>query len=100
MNDAFWLRTTSPEMSEGWCASLKDLVTALRDTWTMGVLNPYDQPQWALVFFMQGSFMIISALVLVCSMTPAWRIATLCVLAIWSLDWSRRLGDRMFCLPH
>lgn len=93
-SDAFWLNTTTPLPSDGWQQAFKDLVSGLRGTWVYWGVNPYDQPQWALVFLLQGSVMIISALSLVISMTPGWRTVTLVILAFWSLNWSRVIADR------
>lgn len=94
MSDAFWLRSSTPAPSASWPLAVKDLFAALKSTWVIGAGNPYDQPQWVLVFFVQASVMIISALFLVITMTPRWRSVTLCVLAYCSLNWSRVIGDR------
>ncbi|EHY59611.1 hypothetical protein HRR83_001117 [Exophiala dermatitidis] len=92
-SDAFWLNTTTPVPSDGWQQAIKDLLSALRGTWVYWGQNPYDQPQWALVYLLQGSVMVISALSLVISMTPLWRTVTLFILTFWSLNWSRIIGD-------
>ncbi|EXJ78093.1 hypothetical protein A1O3_09254 [Capronia epimyces CBS 606.96] len=92
-SDAFWLSTTTPRPSDSWQQAFKDLIAGLRGTWVYYGGNPYDQPQWALVYLLQGSVMIISALSLVISMTPFWRTVTLVILSFWSLNWSRIIGD-------
>ncbi|EXJ88473.1 hypothetical protein A1O1_05403 [Capronia coronata CBS 617.96] len=92
-SDAYWLNTTTPLPSDGWPQAVKDLMSALQRTWLYYGENPYDQPQWALIYLLQGSVMIISALSLVISMTPLWRTVTLVILSLWSLNWSRVIGD-------
>ncbi|OAP63767.1 hypothetical protein AYL99_02994 [Fonsecaea erecta] len=92
-SDAYWLNTNTPQPSLTWAQAVLDLFHGLRATWTYGDENVYDQPQWALVYLLQGSIMIISALSLVVTMTPTWRTITLLFLAYWSLNWSRMIGD-------
>ncbi|OAL25265.1 hypothetical protein AYO22_05142 [Fonsecaea multimorphosa] len=94
-SDAYWLYTNTPEPSPTWADAVLDLFGALRATWTYGDENEYDQPQWALVYLLQGSIMIISALSLVVTMTPTWRTITLLFLAYWSLNWSHMTADRI-----
>ncbi|KAK5507868.1 hypothetical protein LTR07_011092 [Exophiala xenobiotica] len=93
MSDAFWLTTTTPRPSTTWLQALQDLLAGLSATWRYGPENPYDQPQWALIYLLQGSFMVISALFLTAAMTPAWRTVTISVLVCWSLNWSWLIGD-------
>ncbi|KIX01611.1 uncharacterized protein Z518_09337 [Rhinocladiella mackenziei CBS 650.93] len=92
-SDAFWLKSNTPGASPSWTQALRDLLAGLKATWVFGDENPYDQPQWALVYLLQGSVMIISALTLVISMIPLWRTVTLFILAFWSLNWSWTIGD-------
>lgn len=94
LSNAYWLYTTSPRPSESWPQAFHHLLSGLEGTWLLGWENVYDQPQWALVYLLQGSFMIITALFLVMPMTPLWRTTTLLILAYWSLNWSQMLGDR------
>ncbi|KAK6383972.1 hypothetical protein LTS17_003264 [Exophiala oligosperma] len=93
LSDAFWLNNTTPLPSANWLKAVQDLLRGLSATWAFGPENPYDQPQWALIYLLQGSFMIISALFLTATMTPTWRTATLSVLIGWSLNWSWLIGD-------
>lgn len=92
-SDAFWLAANSPTASESFFGALVDLKNALLNTWCIHDDNPYDQPQWALVYLLQGSMMIIIALLITVNMTPVWRNLSLITLAIWSLDWSHDYGD-------
>ncbi|OAL35211.1 hypothetical protein AYO20_05465 [Fonsecaea nubica] len=92
-SDAYWLYTNTPEPSPTWPQAVLDLLGALWATWIYGDENEYDQPQWALIYLLQGSIMIISALLLVVTMTPTWRTVTLLFLAYWSLNWSQLIGD-------
>lgn len=92
-SDAFWLNVNTPDMSDTWTQAFKDLVTALQATWLFGHHNTYDQPQWAMVYLLQGSIMTIGALSLTINMTPLWRCVVLFLLAIWSMNWSHVIGD-------
>jgi hypothetical protein len=94
LSDAYWLNANTPLPSPSWPQAFADLLNGIASTWTFGSENQYDQPQWALVYLLQGSVMIISVLLLVTSMTPVWRTVTLVVLSIWSLNWSWVIGDR------
>ena len=93
-SDAFWLHANTPRPSSDWLMAVIDLFKGLRATWVYGDQNVYDQPQWALIYLLQGSIMIITVLFLVVNMTPVWRTVTLLFLAYWSLNWSHMLGDR------
>lgn len=93
-SDAFWLRDTSPTPSPDAWAAVRDLKNALRDTWLLGRGNYYDQPQWAMIHLLQGSTMVMMALVITVNMRPRWRTLSLLLLSVWSLDWSRELRDR------
>ena len=93
-SDAFWLNVNTPQPSSDWSVAVIDLFHGLKATWVYGDQNPYDQPQWALIYLLQGSIMIISALSLVVTMTSTWRTVAIVFLAYWSLNWSRILGDR------
>lgn len=92
-SDAYWLKVHTPFMSATWTQALKDLLAALQATWLFGYHNPYDQPQWALVYLLQGSIMIIGVLFLTINMTPYWRSVTLGSLVLWSMNWSHAIGD-------
>jgi len=94
LSDAYWLNENTPLPSSSWPHAFADLLDGLTSTWMFGVENQYDQPQWALVYLLQGSVMIISVLLLVTSMTTFWRTVTLAILSIWSLNWSWMIGDR------
>ncbi|KAJ9610439.1 hypothetical protein H2200_005216 [Cladophialophora chaetospira] len=98
-SDAFWLHTNTPKPSKNGYEAVGDLLYGLKATWIYRLENPYDQPQWALIYLLQGSIMIISALSLVVTMTSRWRTVTLFLLTCWSLDWSGMLGDPLtgFC---
>ena len=95
-SDAFWLHENTPSPSSDWYRAVADLFHGLKATWVYGEQNPYDQPQWALIYLLQGSIMTISVLSLVVTMTPRWRTATLFSLALYSLNWSHMLGDRKY----
>lgn len=97
-SDAYWLNTNTPEPSPDWSTAVIHLFDGLKATWIYGDQNVYDQPQWALIYLLQGSIMIISALSLVVTMTPTWRTVTLFFLAYYSLNWSEVMGDRKYIL--
>ena len=92
-SDAYWLNTYTPLPSENIFKAVIDLKDALKHTWMFGIDNIYDQPQWALIYLLQGSLMIIGALLLTVNMAPLWRTGSLFVLSFWSLDLSRVIGD-------
>jgi peptidoglycan/LPS O-acetylase OafA/YrhL len=98
-SDAYWLYENTPKPSPDWPSAVVDLFHGITATWKYGPENPYDQPQWALVYLLQGSIMIISALSLVVPMLPKWRVIVLCFIAYWSLNWSRLAGDRRSLTP-
>lgn len=93
-SDAFWLEANTPEPSLNIFAAFVDLKSALVNTWLLATDNVYDQPQWALIYLLQGSLMTILALLMTINMTPLWRTLSLGILAFVSLDWSHRIGDR------
>ena len=92
--DAYWLYTYTPVMSYSWGMALEDLIRAMRATWTLGTINVYDQPQWALIYLLMGSMMVFCALLMTVNLRPGWRMATLGVFALWSFDWSYKNRDR------
>ncbi|KAL9639971.1 MAG: hypothetical protein Q9204_000880 [Flavoplaca sp. TL-2023a] len=53
-SNAYWLYTTSPNPSSSWGTAVEDLVHAIRTTWIYNPENPYDQPQWALLYLLQA----------------------------------------------
>jgi peptidoglycan/LPS O-acetylase OafA/YrhL len=92
-SDAFWLSNNTPEPSLNIFAAFVDLKDALVDTWLLATDNQYDQPQWALIYLLQGSLMIILVLTMTIRMTPLWRTVSLVILAFMSLDFSHHIGD-------
>lgn len=94
-SDAFWLAITSPRKSSSWSMAIDDLVRAVRDTWMFDPNNPYDQPQWALLYLLLGSMICFSALLMFVNLTPMWRV--MCVIAAWcwSWNWDLKMGSRM-----
>ena len=93
-SDAYWLYTYTPTPSDSWGTAIEDLVNGLRATWTLGIENPYDQPQWALLYLFQGSMMIFIALLITVNLTPFYRALTLIFFAFWSFDLSYKFRDR------
>jgi Acyltransferase family len=75
-SDAFWLRETSPPPSSTWNVALQDLFQAIFDTWVRGV-NVYDQPQWTLLWLLQGSMAVFIVLLATITVTPKARVAIL-----------------------
>ena len=56
--------------------------------------NPYDQPQWAMVYLLQGSFMVVMVLLLVANLTTRFRITVVSLSCYLSLNLGKKLGDR------
>ena len=92
--DAYWLYTYTPMMSYSWGTALDDLFRALRSTWTIWEINPYDQPQWALIYLLQGSMFVFCALLTTLNLKPTWRLTMLAIFTLWSFDWSMKYHDR------
>jgi peptidoglycan/LPS O-acetylase OafA/YrhL len=87
-SDAFWLQVNTPAASPNIFAAIGDLRDALINTWKFGGDNQYDQPQWAIIYLLQGSLMTIIALLVTANMTSLWRTVSLCLLALSSVNWS------------
>ena len=100
-SDAYWLHVHSPAPSGDALTALGALKNALIDIWMFGRDTYYDQPQWAMIHLLQGSIMVITALVLTINMTPRWRTISLMTVVCWSVDWSLHLQDRKCgCTPY
>lgn len=94
-SDAYWLQITSPEISPSWGQAGIDLIYAIRNTWLYNPENPYDQPQWALMYLLQGSMLVFMALLATINLTPRFRVITMMICWFWSWNWGIRIGDRM-----
>ena len=93
-SDAYWVQFNSPPMSPSWGVAIEDLLRAIKTTWTYNPENPYDQPQWALLYFLQGSMFVFCALLATVNLTPRWRVLTMIGCWFWSWNWGIRMGDR------
>lgn len=93
-SDAYWLYTTSPKQSLCWTDAINDLVYAIRTTWTYNPDNPYDQPQWALLYLLQGSMFVFTVLLVTINLKSSFRLAALVMCYFWSFNWGIKLGDR------
>lgn len=93
-SEAYWIRITSPKASPTWLQAFVDLSKALRTTWMYSPHNPYDQPQWAMVYLLQGSFMVVMVLLLVANLTTRFRIMVISLSCYLSLNLGKKLGDR------
>ena len=92
--DAWWLYENTPAPSSSWMQALKHLWTALSQTWTYGGANMYNQPQWTMIFLLQGSMMVFTALLVVTNLTTRWRTLMLTLFIFLSLTLSVVLEDR------
>lgn len=95
-SDAYWLYTTSPQPSYSWGTAVIDLLQAVRKTWSFYPENPYDQPQWALLFLFQGSMFVFTILLVTIHLKPSFRVAAYVLCYFWSFTWSVKLTDRMY----
>ena len=93
-SDAYWLYVTSPGRSYSWGTAVEDLIRAIRNTWLFNPDNAYDQPQWALLYLLEGSFVCFSALLATINLTPRFRVMTMIICWFWSWNWGIRIGDR------
>lgn len=96
-SDAYWLYITSPSQSYSWGTAIEDLIRAIRNTWLFNPDNPYDQPQWALLYLLEGSFICFAALLATINLTPRFRVMALTICWFWSWNWGIRIGDREYC---
>ena len=92
--DAWWLYENTPPPSTSWFQAFMHLWTALWHTWTYGGANMYDQPQWTMIFLLQGSMMVFAALLVVINLNTQWRTFMLTVFVFWSFNLSVALADR------
>lgn len=92
-SDAYWLYTNTPPQSDSWCGAIHDLVRELLSTWRPGDGNLYDQPQWALIYLLQGSIVGHFVLVATVQLSSIWRSIALCLCIFWSWSWSYELND-------
>ena len=95
-SDAYWLYVTSPQPSYSWGTAIEDLIKAIRNTWLFNPDNVYDQPQWALLYLLEGSMVCFTALLATANLTTRWRLATYVGCWFWSWNWGIRIGDRMY----
>ena len=93
-SNAYWMYSTSPMKSASWPEALGDLARAIQKTWCYFSDNPYDQPQWALLYLLQGSMFVFTALLVTINLTPIFRMATLALVYVWSTNWGSKLADR------
>jgi Acyltransferase family len=94
--DAYWTLTYTPWPSDSWADAVTDLLRALKYTWMFWTDNPYDQPQWALVYLLYGSMVVFTSLLITLAMRPPWRASAMVLFTVWSLDWTRLVRDRGF----
>ncbi|KAF2439482.1 hypothetical protein P171DRAFT_370050 [Karstenula rhodostoma CBS 690.94] len=92
-SDAYWLYTNTPPRSASWCGAFHGLVQALMATWRLGDGNFYDQPQWALIYLLQGSIVGYFVLLATVQLTSVWRTITITLCVFWSWSWSYNLRD-------
>ena len=57
-------------------------------------VDPYDQPQWALQFFVEGGFMLFLAVLGTARLSTWWRVIILGAWAWWSAHLSVEIRDR------
>ncbi|KAI9737035.1 MAG: hypothetical protein M1834_000625 [Cirrosporium novae-zelandiae] len=86
--DAYWMRSTAPLPSPSFSAAVIDFFKAILSTWT-DAENPYDQPQWALLYLFKGSVLIFMTLLATINTTPKWRVFA----EIGLYSWSWYMGD-------
>ncbi|KAL2053682.1 hypothetical protein ABVK25_005986 [Lepraria finkii] len=96
-SDAYWLYITSPQPSYSWGTAIEDLIRAARNTWLFNPDNVYDQPQWALLYLLEGSMVCFTALLATANLTTRWRLLTFTGCWFWSWNWGIRIGDPMVC---
>ena len=93
-SDAYWLGITSPRKSQSWGMAIDDLVRAVRDTWLFDPNNPYDQPQWALIYLLLASMICFTTLLILINLTPRYRVISVVGLFFWGWNWDIKIGAR------
>lgn len=81
--DAWWLATHSREPSSGWHQAVYDLVSAVQSTWVWAD-NPYDQPQWAMLYLVRASMWVFVTLLITSTMRPSFRLTVFGLAYVWS----------------
>ena len=94
-SDAYWIAITSPTRSLSWGTAIDDLVRAVLSTWMFDPNNPYDQPQWALLYLFMGSMICFTALLVTINLTPRYRVGAVFICWLWAWNWDIRLRARM-----
>ncbi|KAF2398968.1 hypothetical protein EJ06DRAFT_543676 [Trichodelitschia bisporula] len=92
-SDSYWIRDTAAVRTPGFFTPVRKLVGAITQTWSLYPANAYDQPQWALMYLLQGSFYVFMVLTATVRLRPKWRAAVVLFLMWWSLDWSGKIAD-------
>lgn len=95
-SDAYWIAITSPQRSISWGTAVGDLVRAVFSTWRFLPENPYDQPQWALMYLLLGSMICFTALLVTINLTPRYRVGAISLCWLWSWNWDITFRLRMF----
>lgn len=94
-SNAWWLYKNTPNPSSSFIWALKDFLTAIKFTWLYHQGdNIYNQPQWTLMPLLQGSLMVLLAVLFTVNLTFGWRVIVLCVAALWSINLSGELCER------
>ena len=93
-SDAYWLSVTSPKRSVSWGTALDDLISAIRNTWLFDPENPYDQPQWALLYLLLGSMICFTTLLVTINLTPRYRVSAVLVCWFWGWNWDISIRAR------
>ncbi len=96
-SDPYWLHVTSPSPSVNWSKADEDLVSAIRTTWLYEPSNPYDQPQWALIYLLQGFLFVFAILLLTINLTPRFRVLAVVVCYFWSMIYGEHWAIHGYC---
>lgn len=70
--DSNWIRDTAPRPSSSFAGAFRDLLSALRTTWTNGS-NDYDKIQWTLTYLLRGSMLVYLSLFATAYVQPRYR---------------------------
>lgn len=99
-SNAWWLYISTPVPSSSLPWAISDLSTAIRYTWLYhNGDNIYSQPQWTMMPLLQGSLMLLLALLFTMNLTSTYRNVVLAVAAVWSINLSGELNERKSSFP-
>jgi hypothetical protein len=85
-----WMAQASPTPASSLWQALRQLVRSLWASW-FDAANSYENNQWVMKWFLEGSWKLFAILLPMAVMSPTWRRATLFVQWLWA--WNTKEGQ-------